>query len=130
VLTGVLLSACQLRRPTPIGDVLENPAAFEEVVVSGTVTDRAGILGWSAYVLRDATGEVKVLTQRVLPRIGDRVRVACRVRNVVVMGSFQAIVLVETKRLSPPVATVQNTALRAGTRRACQILAGQAFSCI
>lgn len=98
VLSVVLVSSCQLGRPTPIVKILENPAAFQEVTVSGVVTERISVLGWNAYVLRDQTGEIKVLTNRVLPRVGDRVRVSGEVKNVVALGDFQVIVLAETER--------------------------------
>jgi hypothetical protein len=129
VLDAVWVSACQLGRPTPIGKILENPTAFQEVVVSGVVTERVGGLGWNAYVLRDETGEIRVITNRALPRVGDRVRVSAEVKSLVALGDFQVIVLTEKDPKRPPFwgrryKPAGGPRLAANT---CQILLGQTF---
>ena len=127
MLIVILASACRLLPPTPIGKVLENPATFRQVVVSGVVTERIGAFGWNAYVLRDETGEIKVMARGVLPRICDRVRVAGQVKDVVVLGDFQVIVLVEAERKRPLWSRATGTTVEQNSAVACQILISRAF---
>ena len=131
VLEGLLVPACRLGRPTPIGKILEDPAAFRAVVVSGVVTERIGVLGWNAYVLRDETGEIKVVTNRLLPRVGDRVRVSGEVKSIVALGDFQVVVLTESDRNLPFWSHRYQPAVGAGlVASTCQIFHGRTFTCI
>jgi hypothetical protein len=129
VLEVLMVSACRIGRTTPIGKILEDPAAFREVVVSGVVTERIGVLGWNGYVLRDETGEIKVITNRLLPRVGERVRVSGEVKSIVALGDFQVIVLTESERNRPFWSHRYEPAVGVGLASStCQILNGRTFT--
>ena len=92
---SLLLSACSTT--TSVGDILGNPAAYEgkEVTVSGEVTGRTSLLKWKSYVLKDETGEIRVVTKRPMPQVGAQVQARGTVEDAFSFGSMQMIVLVE-----------------------------------
>lgn len=61
----------------PIGKVLSNPRNYEgkNITISGTVTDSISLLVIKAFVLADDTGQIYVVTERILPKKGDHVRI-------------------------------------------------------
>jgi len=89
------LTACS--RSVPIGDLAKNPRAYDDktVTISGTVKERAGLLHANSFLLADDTGEVRVLTDRPLPNLGDQVRVKGKVEVSFSLGSIQRVVFRE-----------------------------------
>lgn len=82
---------------TPIGKIIENPAEYENKIISirGGVTDRIALLALKYYTLKDNTGEIKVITKRALPSVGAKVTVKGKIKTAYAIGSLQEIVFVE-----------------------------------
>ncbi len=84
---------------TPIGKLLENPAEFENKIITirGEVADRMALLAVKYYILKDNTGEIKVVTKRALPAKGIKLSVKGKVKAIFAIGSEQEIVFIEEK---------------------------------
>ena len=95
MLLGLL--ACTSFFPTPISKLLQDPRGYEgkEVMVSGMVVEVISILVLKYFVVRDDTGEIAVITQRPLPRKGEKVKVYGKIEEAFSLGDQQMIVLVE-----------------------------------
>jgi hypothetical protein len=59
--------------PTKIRDIPQNSNNDAIVFLQGQVTNRAPLLGSSAYKLKDATGTIWVFTNQNVPNLGDEV---------------------------------------------------------
>ena len=73
-----LLSACQGGFvSTPIGKIVSNPRDYEGKIVkiNGTVTQSMNLMVLKYFALRDNTGEIYVVTNRILPKQGEAVNV-------------------------------------------------------
>jgi hypothetical protein len=101
VLLVLLLAAMGVRlcfhrfAAVPIGELSSNPKAYEgkTVAVSGEVTDRVSFLMY--YKVKDGSGELEVIGRRILPQVGEKVRVKGQIRGAFSIGDAQTIVLVE-----------------------------------
>ncbi len=85
-------------RPAEIEKILSNPRAYEGKVVTieGEVTDRtAFFIAVKFFRVKDKTGEMTVVTKRILPEIGSTVRVKGKIDEVFAIGDQKFIVLVE-----------------------------------
>lgn len=62
---------------TKISDILANPRNYEgkQVTVSGTVEGTLNLLVIKGFTLSDGTGELRVATERILPKRGERITV-------------------------------------------------------
>jgi hypothetical protein len=82
---------------TPIGTVLQNPRDYEGKVVkiSGNVTQSMNLLVLKYFTLKDNTGEIYVITDKILPKQGDSATVKGRVEEGFTIGPSQFIVIVE-----------------------------------
>jgi hypothetical protein len=91
------LTACYSLFPTPIAKLLENPRGYEgkQVQVSGEVVEIVSILIVKYFIVRDDTGEITVITQRSLPRKGEKVKIYGRIEEAFSLGDQQLIVLIE-----------------------------------
>lgn len=60
-----------------IGKVLATPRDYEgkTITLSGTVNDVLSLIVIKAFLLSDNTGQIYVVTERILPKQGERVRV-------------------------------------------------------
>jgi|FaiFalFF_MnMetaG_3_1042247.scaffolds.fasta_scaffold02061_2 hypothetical protein len=96
---GCLVGSACLFRPTPIRDILEHPRTYHgrKVVIAGEVTRSANLLVVRYFTVRDATGEIPVVTQRAVPRVGERVRVTGVVNQAFALGDQSLVVLIETE---------------------------------
>lgn len=93
----ILLFGCA---PAPdIQEVVENPREFADrtVTLRGEVQDTFGLLTLKYYTLKDDTGSISVVTERPLPRKGEKLRVTGRVTEAFTLGSRSMVVLVEDK---------------------------------
>lgn len=74
---------------TPIGKLHENPAEYENKIikVKGEVANRISILAIKYYILKDNTGEIKVVTKRALPVAGVRLCVRGGVKVILAVGT-------------------------------------------
>ena len=97
LLSVVLLAGCSGVLSTPIGDLVKSPRDYDgkELKISGTVTEKNSFLVAKYFVLKDKTGEIPVVTDRVLPNVGDTVTVHGQLKEAFSLGSFSALVFVE-----------------------------------
>ena len=91
--------ACGPFRTTPIGDIVQNPAAFEgkTVRVAGTVVDSANLLVVKFYHVEDATGRIAVVAHDAVPLRAARVQVTGKVHQAFVLGDQSLTVIVEER---------------------------------
>lgn len=93
------LVACKAIFPTSIAKLLEDPRSYEnkQVQISGEVVESVNILIAKYFVVRDDTGEISVITQRTLPRIGEKIKVYGKIEEAFSLGDQQLIVLIEDR---------------------------------
>jgi len=103
---ALLLTGCKQGTPvTEIKTLLDDPSHFDKqtVRVVGYVTKSAGIMGYGAYQVTDATGAIVVVTQQNgAPREGAKVGVEGEFRSAFTIGTETAAVIVESGRYTPP----------------------------
>jgi hypothetical protein len=82
---------------TPIADILNNPRDFEgkSLTISGEVTGGSNLLVFKYYSLRDETGEIRVITERLVPSSGARIKVHGRVEQAFQLGEVKVVVFRE-----------------------------------
>lgn len=92
-----LFACCSNILSTPIGDLMRSPRDYDgkHLKISGTVTDRESFLLTKYFVLRDKTGEIHVVTSRVLPNVGDSVTVRGQLEEAFSLGDVRALIFVE-----------------------------------
>jgi len=93
-----LISCSEGLFSTPIGKIQDGPRDFDgkAVTVKGTVTDSANLLFMKYFVLKDGTGEIHVITERIIPRKGETVTVKGKVQEAFSLGDQRLIVIVES----------------------------------
>jgi hypothetical protein len=82
----------------PIEKILANPRAYEGklVTLEGEVTERTSFFGVVKFFkVRDKTGEIIVVTKRVLPEAHSQVRVKGKIDEVFSVGDEKLLVFVE-----------------------------------
>lgn len=91
------MGGCSRFDTTSIGDLLENPRAYEGKVVTieGRVTDNKSLILVRYFKVKDGTGEMVVLTDRLLPKIGQTARVRGRLDQTFLIGNSGVTVLIE-----------------------------------
>lgn len=97
IFTTIILS-CDNISTTQIKKIIENPRDYDgkSVTVSGEVADIFSLFVIKGFVVKDATGEILVVTDRPLPKKGAQIKVRGVVREAFSIGDQQLIVLVET----------------------------------
>jgi hypothetical protein len=82
---------------TKIKDLLNHPRDYEnkDVTIYGTVTNATSLLVIKYFEIEDDTGTIKVITDKLLPAKGEKMRVAGRMA-VVEIGTERWVVLHET----------------------------------
>ncbi|MGC8763334.1 MAG: hypothetical protein ACP5VN_06850 [Acidobacteriota bacterium] len=101
LLLALILGACSCAlAPVPIGKITKNPERFENrmVTVRGQVLSATKLpfLEEGFYVLKDATGEITVVTRGALPAEGKTRIVRGRVETTFkVMGKALGVVVRE-----------------------------------
>ena len=102
----ILLAFCLIALPvvasdlffsTPIDRILQNPRDYTDkaVTISGTVVDIYSLVVVKYFILRDATGEITVATERPMPKKGSQIKVKGFVQEAFSIGDQQLIVLME-----------------------------------
>ena len=83
--------------PTPIGNILKNPRDYDGKIVhvKGQVTESFNLLLLKYFKLKDDTGEIVVVTDRILPKQGTSATVKGHVQEAFSIGDVQCIVIVE-----------------------------------
>ena len=89
---------------TKIGDISKHPRDYagKEVTLSGEVMETFSMIFVKYFVLRDATGEILVVTERTLPAKGERIKVKGKVQEAFSIGTKTALVVVETPEKIDP----------------------------
>jgi len=84
----------------PISKLLDNPRDYagRNITIAGTVTERFSLLVVRYFNLRDASGDIMVVTDQPMPAVGTEVRVKGQVAESFSMGDQQVLVFVESKR--------------------------------
>jgi hypothetical protein len=84
---------------TKIKDILDHPRDYEnkEVTIYGTVTNAASLLVVKYFEIEDGTGTMRVVTDRLLPAKGEKLKVTGRM-EVFEMGADRLVVLRETSK--------------------------------
>lgn len=97
VVCCLLVMSCSGLSPTKVGDIVENPRHYDGkvVTISGDVIGTLNALVVRGYTVRDATGELLVVTDRAVPHQGEKVRVRGRVNQAFLIGDRELLVLVE-----------------------------------
>lgn len=94
----ILLLACdQGFFATPIGSILKNPRDYEGklVKVSGVVTESMNIFIVKGFKLKDDTGEIFVITDKILPKVGSKATAQGYIEEGFTIGDAQSIVIME-----------------------------------
>ncbi|OGF67088.1 MAG: hypothetical protein A2Y62_09105, partial [Candidatus Fischerbacteria bacterium RBG_13_37_8] len=93
----LLVIACQGLKPSPIGDITKNIREYNnrKVVIHGEVTERFSLIFIKYFKVKDATGEIAVVTDRPLPEIGEMIKVKGVVKEAFSIGDKSAKVIVE-----------------------------------
>jgi aspartyl/asparaginyl-tRNA synthetase len=81
---------------TKIKDILDHSRNYEnkEVTIYGTVTDAVSLLVVKYFEIRDDTGTIKVVTDKLLPTKGEKLKVTGRM-TAIEIGTERWIVLRE-----------------------------------
>jgi hypothetical protein len=96
----LILSGCSGLFPTPIGKILADPRAYagKTVTVSGEVTQIFSFFVIRYFKLRDETGEIVIVTNRPLPKVGAKIKVKGTVEEAFSIGDQQLIVINEQSK--------------------------------
>ena len=97
LLVNIACSTAYSLTPTNIKDILDHPRDFEgkDITVSGTVTNAVSLLLIKYYEIQDNTGSVKIITDKLLPARGEKLRVSGRM-TVIEIGTERWVVLRES----------------------------------
>jgi len=84
---------------TNIKEILDHPRDYEnkEITIYGTVTDATSILFVKYFEIQDDTGKIKVVTDRLLPAKGEKLKVTGRT-DVIEVGSERWVVFREKSK--------------------------------
>ncbi len=84
---------------TKIKDILDHPRDYEnkEVTIYGTVTNAVSLLVVKYFEIQDDTGTIKVVTDKLLPTKGERLKVTGRMAVVEVGPERWVVVREKTK---------------------------------
>ena len=96
----LLAGSCSGLFPTRIGDIHASPRKFDgkQVTVKGTVAEIVNLLFVKYFVVRDETGEIPVVAERILPAMGETVTITGKVQEAFALGDERLIVIVESPR--------------------------------
>ena len=91
------LSLCGPLMSTKIADIKNNPRNYveKEVTVSGEVTQTFSLLVIKYFTVRDDSGEITVVTERPLPRQGQRLKIRGVVKEAFSVGTQSLLVIQE-----------------------------------
>jgi len=94
-----VLLGCDRFFSTDIGKILENPRNYtgKTVTISGEVTEVFSFLVIKYFIVRDKTGEIAVVTEKPLPKRGNKIKVKGTAEEAFSIGDKQLIVIIEKK---------------------------------
>ena len=84
---------------TNIKEIFDHPRDYEnkEITIYGTMTDATSMLIVKYFEIQDDTGKIKVVTDRLLPAKGEKLKVTGRT-GVIEVGSERWVVLREKSK--------------------------------
>ncbi|MEP6877436.1 MAG: hypothetical protein ABI865_01200 [Nitrosospira sp.] len=87
---GIMLGGCGAIKATPINEINISPANFDgkEVMLHGVAKDptRIPLFNTKAYVLKDDSGEITILTEADLPKMNEKITVRVKVANIAIIN--------------------------------------------
>lgn len=91
------LAACSACLTTPIQEIKAKPREYADkrVKVAGTVTETFSLLVLKGFVLNDGTGDIYVVTKKVMPAQGEQIAVKGTVREAFSLGDRHVLILLE-----------------------------------
>lgn len=97
VLLGLALACGTVATETTIGEIQSDPPSYEgkTVTVKGEVTSRLSLILWKSYKIKDETGEITVVTKKIMPNVGAQVEATGRVAEGFSLGATQTLVIVD-----------------------------------
>lgn len=95
IISILLLIACT--RTVPIKEIIDNPREYadKKVAVEGTVSGVFSLFVVKYFTVNDGTGEIGVVTEKVLPRKGQRIRVTGTLKEAFSLGDQTMTILLE-----------------------------------
>ena len=98
--SSLIMFGCSGLFSTPIGKILADPRAYagKTVTVSGEVTQMFSLVFIKYFRVRDETGEIVIVTDKPLPKLGTKIKVKGTVQEAFSIGDQQLIVIVEQSK--------------------------------
>ena len=95
---------------TKIRDILDHPRNYEnkEVTIYGTVTNAVSLLVVKYFEIQDGTGAISVVTDKLLPAKGEKLKVTGRMA-VIEVGTERWVVLRENNERNSQKAASKNS---------------------
>ncbi len=89
--------SCETISTTPIKLIIDNPRSYDgkPVSIAGEVADVFSLIVVKGFIVKDATGEIVVITDRMLPKKGSQIKVRGVIKEAFSVGGQQVIVLIE-----------------------------------
>jgi aspartyl/asparaginyl-tRNA synthetase len=104
-IVGVLLvlvfaTSCGYIFLTDIGSLKKNPRDYtgKEITISGEVTSSFSLIAIKYFAVKDSTGEIVVVTEKPIPKKGDKVRVKGFVKEAFSIADQNLVVIMESKQ--------------------------------
>lgn len=96
------MAACSSVVSTPIGKILNNPREYEAktLTISGEVTEVFSLFVVKYFMLKDSSGSIAVVTDRALPKPGQKLKVKGTVEEAFSLGDQQLLVFLESPKRS------------------------------
>lgn len=91
----LLLAACS--HVVPIRDIVDNPREFadKKVTVEGEVSGAFSLFVIKYFLVNDGTAEIGVVSDKALPRKGQKIRVSGTVKEAFSLGDQSMTILIE-----------------------------------
>lgn len=91
------LTSCSTWMTTPIQEIKDKPREYADkrVKVAGTVSQTFSLLVLKGFVLNDGTGDIYVVTKKVMPAEGEQITVKGTVREAFSLGDRHVLILLE-----------------------------------
>lgn len=91
----LLLVACA--HTVPIKDILDQPREYadKQVTVEGEVSGAFSLFVIKYFLVKDGTGEIGVVSEKPLPKVGQKIRITGTVKEAFSLGDQSMTILVE-----------------------------------
>lgn len=95
--TILFLSACDKIMPVPIGKIKDNPREYSGkiVTIEGEVSKVFSFFVVKYFFLKDNTGEITIISDKPLPKVGTKLKVKGTVEEAFSLGDQQLLVVLE-----------------------------------